>query len=256
LELVAMTGRNSGHVDVAAATSRGVLVTDTDGSGAAPVELTMGLIIAAARGISLEDRNVRNGGWQVGMGMELAGRTLGILGFGRIGTKIAAFGQFLGMHVIAAGPTLTTERAAAAGVTAVSMDDLFRTSDIVSVHLRLVPQTRRIVAARHFALMKPTACFVNTARGGLIDEAALVEALRARRFAAAGLDVYETEPLPADHPLRELDNVVLTPHLGYVTVESYELFFRGAVENIARYLDGEIPPRALNPEVLGSRFRA
>jgi phosphoglycerate dehydrogenase-like enzyme len=253
LELVAMTGRNSGHVDVAAATARGVLVTDTDGSGAAPVELTVGLIIAAARRIPQEDRTVRQGGWQTGIGMELAGRTLGILGLGRIGTKIAAFGQFLGMRVIAWGPTLTAERAAAAGVTAVSMDELFRTSDVVSVHLRLVPQTKGIVTARHFALMKPTACFVNTARGALIDEPALIQALGERRLAAAGLDVYETEPLPRDHPLRGLDNVVLSPHLGYVTVESYGLFFGGAVENIVRYLDGETPPRALNPEVLALR---
>lgn len=253
LELLALTGRYSGHVDLAAATALGILVTETDGSGASAFELTIGLMLAAVRRIPQEDRAMREGRWQTGMGVELAGKTLGIVGLGRIGTRVAAFGRLLGMRVLAWGPTLTDERAIAAGATRLGLDELFRESDVVSIHLRLSETTRGLITARHLALMKPTAYFINTARGALVDEAALVEALRSRRIAGAALDVYDIEPLPADHPLRSLDNVVLSPHMGYVTDEAYRLFFRQAVDNIDAYLRGERPPRALNPEVLERR---
>jgi phosphoglycerate dehydrogenase-like enzyme len=256
LALLAMTGRNSGHVDLAAATSHGILVADTDGSGAAAVELTMALILATARRVPQEDRAVRAGRWQTGVGMELAGRTLGILGLGRIGTRIAAFGRLLGMEVVAWGPTLTDERAAAAGVRRVELDALFETSDVVSVHLRLGERTRGIVDARCLGRMKPTAVFVNTARGELVDEQALVRVLREGRIAGAGLDVYEAEPLPPAHPLRSLERVVLSPHMGYVTAQTYDMFFEQAVDNIVAFLEGRCPPRALNPSVWPRRLHA
>ncbi len=253
LRHLAMTGRNSGHVDVATATDHGILVTTTEGSGASAIEHTIALMLALVRRIPQEDRAMREGHWQTGLGIELAGKTLGIAGLGRIGGRIAAFGRFLDMRPLAWGPTLTDERAAAAGVGRVALDDLFRESDIVSLHLRLSDQTRGLVTMRHLSLMKPTAYLVNTARGPLVDEAALVAALREKRIAGAALDVYDVEPLPPNHPLLALDNVVLTPHTGYVTEEAYHQFFRQVVENIETYLNGEIPTRALNPEVLRRR---
>lgn len=253
LELLAMTGRNSGHVDVPAATARGILVADTGGSGASPVELTIGLIIAAARRIPQADRALRAGRWQEGMGIELSGKTLGILGLGRIGSRIAAFGRLLGMRVLAWGPTLTAERAAASEAAYVPLETIFRESDVVSLHLRLSEQSRGLVTAGLLGLMKPTAYLINTARGPIVDEAALVSALRERRIAGAALDVYDVEPLPAGHALLDLDNVVLAPHLGYVTEEAYHVFFRQVAEAIASYLDGQVPARALNPEALARR---
>lgn len=253
LELLALTGRNSGHVDVAAATARGVLVTETAGSAAAAVEHTMTLMLALVRHVAREDRAVREGRWQTSIGTELAGKTLGVIGLGRIGGRIAAFGGFLGMRVLAWGPTLTAERAAAGGAQFVPLETLLRESDVVSVTARLGERTRGLIDARHLAMMRPTAFLVNTARGPIVDEAALVAALRARRIAGAALDVFDDEPLPPSHPLLSLDNVVLTPHVGYVTREAYDAFFSQAVDSIVAYLDGKTPPRALNPEVLQRR---
>jgi len=249
LELLALTGRNSGHVDVAAATERRVLVAETGGSGQAAIEHTIGLILAAVRRIPQEDRALRAGRWQTSLGTSLGGKTLGIVGFGRIGSRIGAFGAFLGMRVLAWGPTLTPERAAAGGATWVPLETLLRESDVVSLHPRLSDATRGLITAERLALMKPTAFLVNTARGPIVDEAALVAALRGRRIAGAALDVFDEEPLPPDHPLLGLDDVVLTPHLGYVTREAYAAFFRGVVDVIEAYLDGRLPTRALNPEV-------
>lgn len=253
LELLALTGRNSGHVDVAAATACGILVTETEGSQASAIEHTMALILALVRRIPQEDRAMRQGLWQTGVGVELEGKTLGIVGLGRIGTRIAAFGRFLSMRVLAWGPTLTPERAAAAGAHFVPLEVLFRESDIVSVHLRLSERTAGIITAHLLSLMKPTAYFVNTARGELVDEAALVQALQTRRIAGAALDVYQVEPLPPDHPLLTLENVVLSPHMGFVTHEAYHRFFEQVVECIESYLDGHVPPRALNPDALARR---
>jgi len=243
LKLLALTGRNSGHVDAAAAKAAGVLVVETEGSGPAAIEHSIALLMAAVRQIPQEDRAMRAGRWQTGFGLELAGKTLGILGLGRIGGRVAAFGQFLAMRVIAWGPTLTDERASAAGVERVELDRLFRESDVVSVHLRLSDTTRGVVGAPQLAAMKPTAYLVNTARGPLIDEAALLRALRDRRIAGAALDVFDEEPLPADHPLLALDNVVLAPHTGYVTREAYRAWFTKVVDHIDRYLRGELAPK-------------
>jgi len=253
LELLALTGRNLGQVDAVTATERGILLTDTEGSGASPVELTIGLMLAVARRIPQEAAALRSGRWQTSLGVELKSKMLGILGLGRIGSRIAAFGQFLGMRVLAWGPTLTDERAAASGVTRVSLEQLFRESDVVSVHLRLSDLSRRLVTADLLRLMKPTAYLINTARGPIVDEAALFTLLAERRIAGAGLDVYDVEPMPTNHPFLGLDNVVLTPHLGYVTQETYGIFFRQVVENISAYLEGRIPPRCLNPEAAARR---
>jgi phosphoglycerate dehydrogenase-like enzyme len=250
LRLLALTGKNSGHVDVSAATSCGILVAETESSGASAFELTIGLLLAAARQIPREDRVMRAGGWQTSIGVELSGKTLGILGLGRIGTRVAAAGRLFNMRVLASGLTLSDERAAAAGATRTTIDDLFRESDFLSIQLRLSERTRGIVTARHLSLMKPTAYLINTARGPLVDQRALVAALRDRRIAGAALDVYDVEPLPTSHPLRSLDNVVLSPHMGYVTAEAYDQFFTQAVDNVARYLGGELPLRTLNPEVM------
>ena len=255
LRLLALTGKNSGHVDVSAATSCGILVAETESSGASAFELTIGLLLAAARQIPREDRAMRAGGWQTSIGVELSGKTLGILGLGRIGTRVADAGRLFTMRVLASGLTLTDARATAAGATRATIDDLFRESDFLSIHLRLSERTRGIVTARHLALMKPTAYLINTARGPLVDERALVATLRERRIAGAALDVYDVEPLPATHPLRSLDNVVLSPHIGYVTSEAYDRFFTQAVDNVACYLDGKLPFRTLNPEVM-ERIRA
>jgi phosphoglycerate dehydrogenase-like enzyme len=249
LELLSLTGKNSGQVDLAAATAAGILVTQTEGSGATAIEMTMALMLALAHRVAQEDRAMREGLWQTGMGFDLAGKTLGVVGLGRIGSRIADFGKHVGMKVLAWSANLTEERAAAAGATYTPLDDLFGQSDIVTLHLRLSERTREIVTARHISLMKPTGCLVNTARGQLLDENALVAALRDRRIRGAALDVFHTEPLPVDHPLRSLENVVLAPHMGYVSAESYDQFFRSSVDNVVAYLDGRVPAGAMNPEV-------
>ncbi len=252
LRHLAMTGRNTGHVDVGEATRRGILVTATEGSAASAPEHTIGLMMAIVRRIPQEDRALREGRWQENVGLELAGKPLGILGLGRIGSRMAAFGRLLGMRVVAWGPTLTDDRASAAGVIRLALDDVFRESDVVSIHLRLSEQSRGLVGARLLGLMKPTAYLVNTARGPIVDERTLIAMLRERRIAGAALDVFDVEPLPPDHPLLGLDNVVLTPHLGYVTWAAYHAFFSQVVENLLAWLDGQVPARALNPEVLSA----
>jgi phosphoglycerate dehydrogenase-like enzyme len=219
--------------------------------------MTMALMLAVAHRVTQEDRAIRRGLWQTGMGFDLSGKVLGIVGLGRIGSQIAAFGNHLGMRVLAWSANLTEQKAAVAGAAYTPLDDLFRQSDLVTLHLRLSERTRGIITARHISLMRPTACLVNTARGHLLDEAALVSALRENRIRGAALDVFQSEPLPIDHPLRSMENVVLAPHMGYVTAESYDQFFRQAVENIEAYLDGRVPAGAVNPEVLGeSRDRS
>lgn len=250
LEMLSLTGKNSGQVDLAGATAQGILVTQTEGSGATAIEMTMALILALAHRVAQEDRAMRQGLWQTGVGFDLAGKTLGVIGLGRIGAKIAAFGKQLGMRVLAWSANLTPEKAAAAGAVYTPLDDLFQQSDIVTLHLRLSDRTRGLVTARHISLMKPTACLVNTARGHLLDEDALVAALRDGRIRGAALDVFQTEPLPVNHPLRWFENVVLSPHMGYVSAESYDQFFRLAIENVVAYLDGRLPAGAMNPEVL------
>jgi phosphoglycerate dehydrogenase-like enzyme len=253
LEHLCITGKNSGQVDLDAATAQGILVTRTEGSGPTAIEMTMALILALAHRVPQEDRAMRAGSWQTGIGFDLQGKTLGIVGLGRIGSRMAAFAKDLGMRVLAWSQNLTEQKAAAAGATLVELDELFRQSDIITLHLVLSERTHHIITARHISLMKPTACFVNTSRGHLIDEEALVDALREGRIRGAGLDVYQTEPLPVDHPLRSFENVVLTPHMGYVSEESYDRFFAQVVDNIEAYLDGQVPAAAVNPQVMGAR---
>jgi phosphoglycerate dehydrogenase-like enzyme len=241
LKLFAMTGRRGASLDLACLQERGVTVcyTDFPDRGEPTAELALGLMIAAARAIPAGDAAIRAGGFQAGVpaGMKLAGKTIGIIGLGRLGSRLARYSQALEMNVLAWSQNLTDEQAAAAGATYVSKDQLLKASDVVSLHLVLSERTRNIIAKPDLELMKPGAILINTSRGPLIDEAALVEALHARRIVAA-LDVYDLEPLPVDHPLRTCPNTILTPHLGYVTTETYELFYRDGIKNVLAFLAG------------------
>jgi phosphoglycerate dehydrogenase-like enzyme len=259
LKLIAQTGMRGAHLDVAAATERGILIAGTGGSSstlsakynaASTVELTVGLILAASRRIPAGDALLRSGGWNSFVGRELAGRKLGILGLGRIGSRVAQICQAIGMEVVAWGPTLTPERASAINVTYRPLDDLLAEVDVLSIHLQLTPLSRGLLSPEKLALMKPSALLVNTARGPIVDETALVSMLRDGRLWGAGLDVFDREPLPADHPLLSLPNVVVTPHVGWVGEDSYVGFFEGIVENVEAYLDGRPIPRMVNPEAL------
>ncbi|WP_409181849.1 D-2-hydroxyacid dehydrogenase family protein [Amycolatopsis sp. VS8301801F10] len=245
LKLLVSTGRRNAAIDLDAAKRRGVVVSATGALASPTVEHAWALILAAARNLPAEFRSMRDGGWQVGLGMALRGKTLGLLGLGRLGSEVARIGQAFGMEPIAWSENLTPERAAEHGVTAVSKEDLFARADVLSVHLVLSERTRGLVGAAEFAAMKPTALLVNTSRGPIVDEPALLDALRNKKIAAAALDVYDVEPLPADHPLRTLDNAILTPHIGYVSRETYEVFYGGAVEDIAAFQAGK-PINVLN----------
>jgi len=250
LKLIAITGLYNRVLDVAAAVERGIVVSYTELRGTyrkATCELTWGLILSVARHIPYEASEMRNGGWQHTAGITLAGRTLGLVGLGRQGRYMVPVAKAFDMNVIAWSRNMTAEAAAEVGARRVEKDELFRRSDIVSIHLALGERSRGTVGERELALMKPTAILVNAARGPIVDEKALLEALRARRIAGAGLDVFEQEPLPAKHPLRALDNVVLTPHLGHNVREFYEVAFNDVVENIAAFLKGT-PLRLLTPE--------
>ena len=252
LKLISGTGRAQSHVDLAAATRLGIVVCGAEGgaSGGSTAELTWALILACVRHVPWEDRQLRQGRWQTSAGMGLEGKTLGILGLGRIGTKVAHVAQAFGMRVIAWGPTLTLERAAQHNVAFVSWDELFANADVVTIHARLTDLSRGWVTTRELGLMKPTAYLINTARAAIVDQAALRSALRNGAIAGAGLDVFDQEPLPPDHPLLSLDNVVLTPHLGYVTREALAEFYRGAIENVRAWQAGA-PANVQNPEVVG-----
>jgi phosphoglycerate dehydrogenase-like enzyme len=216
----------------------------------------MALMLALARRIPEEDRAMRDGLWQTGIGCDLSGKTLGLVGLGRIGSRIAAFGKLLGMRVLAWSANLTPEKAATAGAVYVPLDELCRESDMVSLHLRLSERTCGIFTSRHIALLKPTAFLVNTARGGLIDEPALIAALQEKRIRGAALDVFQTEPLTTQHPLRSLENVILTPHVGFVTEETYGQYARESATNIEAYLEGRVPEGAVNPQALAQRGAA
>jgi phosphoglycerate dehydrogenase-like enzyme len=242
LRLLVTTGPHNAVIDVAAASSRGVVVCGTGGNrvpGSEPTaELTWGLILASAPHIPLEDRSVRAGRWQQTVGTYLYGRTLALLGLGHIGSAVAGVGRAFGMKTVAWSPNLTEERADQGGATLVSKEDLFRTADVLSVHLVLSERTRGIVGERELSRMKPTAILVNTSRAPLVSEGGLIDVLRAGRIAGAGLDVFDPEPLAPDHPLCSMDNVVLTPHIGYVTGGTYASFFSQIVEDVNAYLAG------------------
>lgn len=249
LKFVSLTGARSPSLDTQALKERGIPVSNTRsaGGGLSTVELTWGLIIAAARGLAKGERNMRSGKWHEGLapGFSLAGRTLGLLGLGNIGARVAAIGKAFGMECVAWSQNLTHEKAADAGVQKVSKEILFETSDVISIHLVLGERTRGLVRAEDLALMKPGAILVNTSRGPIVVESDLLAALKKQKLHAA-LDVYEREPLPADHPLRALENVTLSPHLGYVHEENYRVFYRDTVENLAAFMAGK-PIRVINP---------
>jgi len=256
ITVVAPPGRSLPNLDMAAASERGVLVAHADFAAArfravrdATPELAWGLMIATVRNLAEEHRRMRDGGWQTTAGMTLSGRTLGLLGLGRVGRRMAAYASAFGMPVLAWSQNLTGEAAAAAGARLVDKDVLLAESDVVSIHLVLSERTRGLIGTPELALMKPTAFLINTSRGPIVDEAALIAALDTGRIAGAGLDVYDIEPLPTDHPLRRLPTVTLSPHLGYVTREMLSAFYADAVEAVAAWLGGA-PVRIANPEVL------
>ncbi len=244
LRLLVTTGMRNAAIDIAAARERGIVVCGTEGSGTDTAELAWGLILGAARRIAEDHRAMREGLWQTRIGYRLAGKTLGVLGLGRLGSAVARVGRAFAMDVIAWSQNLTAERAAEEGVERVDKDDLFRRSDVLSVHVVLSPRTRGLVGRREIALMKKEAILVNTSRGPIVDTAAVIEALAAGRLGYAAFDVYDREPLPPDDPLRRAPNVLLTPHIGYVTQESYRGWYPQIVENIMAFLDGK-PIRVL-----------
>jgi len=246
LRLVVTTGMRNAAIDMAAARARGIDVCGTGNAGEPTVELTWALILGLCRHLVDEANRLRGGGWQATLGLGLDGRVLGLVGLGRVGTGVARVGRAFGMKVVAWSPNLTPERAAAAGVTmAPDLPGLFAAADIVSLHAALTEQSRGLVGKALLAAMRPTALLVNTARAGLVDEAALLEALEAGRIAGAGLDVFSSEPLPAGHPLLARPDVLATPHLGYVTADNYSRYFGDAVEDIEAWLAGA-PVRLLN----------
>lgn len=244
LRLVVTTGRRNPSIDVTAATAAGITVCGTESLATAPAELTWALVLGLARQLVPESTAVRDGGWQTTVGRDLAAHTLGLLGLGRIGTQVAAVGRAFGMDVVAWSRSLTPERAAQAGVRSASLDDVLSGSDVVSIHLVLAEGTRGLVGERELALMRPDALLVNTSRGPIVDERALLAALDRGHLGGVGLDVFDVEPLPVDHPLRTAPRTLVTPHLGYVTRDVYATFFSGVVEDVTAYLDGS-PIRAL-----------
>ena len=252
LEMISQTGGNTPHLDLEAATRRGIVVCTSPGAGQSTAELTFALMLAVMRRLPQEYQAMRAGHWQTGQGVGLQGKTLGIIGLGRIGSRVSRIAQAFGMRVLATGFTLTAERALAHGVRMASLEDLLSLSDVVSIHLRLSERSYKLIGRQELRLMKPTAYLINTARGPIVDEAALIQALRYRRIAGAGLDVFEQEPIDPSNPLLQLDNVVCTPHIGFVTRESYEHMLGGAVENILNYLEGN-PTNVRNPQVLTQR---
>jgi phosphoglycerate dehydrogenase-like enzyme len=237
LKLIASTGPGNVSIDMQAAAERGIRVTATGYEPTPTIELTWALILASARHLALEAGAVRNGGWQTSIGANLRGKCLGVAGLGNIGKEVARIGLAFGMTVIAWSQNLTAEIASAAGATLVDKHALFRRADIVTIHLVLSRRTAGLVGAAELALMKPTAWLINTSRGPIVDQAALIEVLEARRIAGAALDVFDVEPLPGDHPFRTLDNVLATPHIGYVTEELYRTFYGDAAASIAAWLE-------------------
>jgi phosphoglycerate dehydrogenase-like enzyme len=253
LRMLGMTGARNASLDTPACTARGIVVCNTQGGGytdSATAELSLGLLIAAARGIPKGDDNMRHGRFQMGVpvGIGLAGKTIGIIGLGRLGGYMAKYCLALRMNVIAWSQNLTAERCHEIGATPVTKDELMRRSDAISIHMVLSPRSRGLVGAEDIARMKQGAILINTSRGPLIDEKAMLAALQAGRIVAA-LDVYDKEPLPEDHPLRRLPNTVLMPHLGYGVKETWEGFYPQMIENALAFMDGD-PVRVTNPEVL------
>ena len=240
LKLLITTGMRNASIDTEAAKARGVTVCGTGSFGSPTSGIAIGLMLELTRHIGYENARMHAGAvWQSTIGPDLEGMTLGILGLGKLGTRTANIAKAFGMKVIAWSQNLTAEKCAEVGVGYVSKDDLFRQSDFVTIHVVLSQRSRGLVGAREIGLMKPTAYLINTSRGPIIDEAAMLAALREKKIGGAGLDVFDIEPLPLDHPLRKMDNVVLTPHLGYVSEQNYRSYFAGVVEDIRGFLDGK-----------------
>jgi phosphoglycerate dehydrogenase-like enzyme len=246
LKLLITTGMRNASIDLEAAKARNVVVCGTPGFGNSTAGIAIGLILELTRHIGYENARLHAGvPWQTTIGLDLEGTTLALLGLGRLGARVAEIGMAFGMKVIAWSENLTTERCKEVGIEHVARDDLFRLADFLSIHVQLSPRTRSLIGTPELGLMKPSAYLINTSRGPIVEGAALLAALREKRIAGAGLDVFDVEPLPLGHPLRALDNVVLTPHLGYVAAQNYRAYFAGMVEDIRAFLDGK-PVRVLN----------
>jgi phosphoglycerate dehydrogenase-like enzyme len=245
LKLLLTSGARNASIDLDYAAERGITVCGTGAAGQPTAELAIGIMLELARKIGYENNRLKQGvPWQSTLGIELGGKTLGLLGFGKLGSKVGEIGKAIGMNLIAWSENLTDEKAKAGGATRVTKEELFRQSDFLSVHLVLSARSRGLVTAKDLALMKPTAFIINTSRGPIIDEPSLLAILGQRKIAGAGLDTFDIEPLPANHPLRKLDNVVLTPHLGYVSQEGYKIYYTQMVENIKAWLAGS-PTRVI-----------
>jgi phosphoglycerate dehydrogenase-like enzyme len=248
LKLLITTGAKNNSFDVAAANERGITVCGTGAVGNPTTGITFGLMLELTRKIGFENARMKAGEpWQVTIGKDLEGMTLGIVGLGKLGARVAAIGNAFGMKIIAWSQNLTAEKAKEAGAQYVSKDELFAQADFVTIHLQLSDRSRGTVTAADIAKMKPSAYLINTARAPIVDQAAMLKALQDKKIAGAGLDVFETEPLPKDHPYRKLDNVVLTPHLGYVSEQNYRKYFPDIVEDIRAFLDGK-PVRVISPK--------
>ena len=245
LKLIVTTGMWNAAIDLDGATALGIMVCGTGATLEPTVELTWALILSALRNIPAELAAVRDGGWQITVGEDLYGRTLGIVGLGNIGRAVASIATAFGMKIIAWSPNMTSDVAAKSGATRVDKESLFRDSDVVTIHLKLSERSRSIVGAAELGLMKREAILINTSRGPLVDQTALMAALDGGQLARAAVDVYDEEPLPVDHPLRNFKNLIATPHIGYVSRRMYEVFFADTVENIVSWLDGH-PIRIMN----------
>ena len=245
LKLLITTGMRNASIDVAAAREHGVVVCGTPATGNPTSGIAIGLMLELTRRIGYENARLKAGApWQSTIGLDLEGLTLGVIGLGKLGARTSRIAQAFGMKVMAWSQNLTPEKCKAVGVEYAQKDELFRQSDLITIHVVLSQRTRGLVGAKELALMKPTAYIINTSRGPIIEEGALLAALREKRIAGAGLDVFDVEPLPTDHPLRKMDNVVLTPHLGYVSLQNYRAYFSGVVDDIRAFLDGS-PVRVL-----------
>ena len=248
LKLLITTGARNNSIDLKACAERGVTVCGTGGFGNPTAAIAVGLMLELTRRIGFENARMKAGEpWQVTVGHDLEGQTLGVLGLGKLGQRVAGIAKALGMKAIAWSQNLTPEKAKEAGAEYVSKEDLFRNADVISIHVVLSDRTRGIIGSKELGLMKKTAYLVNTSRGPIVDEKALLAALNSKSIAGAGLDVFDVEPLPLNHPFRKMDNVVLTPHLGYVSEKNYRAFFQGVVEDIRAWLDGK-PVRVIEPK--------
>ena len=245
LKLLITTGARNNSIDLKACAEFGVTVCGTAGFGNPTAAIAVGLLLELTRHIGFENARMKAGApWQVTVGHDLEGKTLGVLGLGKLGQRVAGVAKALGMKVIAWSQNLTPEKAKEGGTEYVSKEDLFRNADVISIHVVLSDRTRGLVRAKDLGLMKKTAYLINTSRGPIVEEKELIAALNSKSIAGAGLDVFDIEPLPTDHPFRKMDNVVLTPHLGYVSEENYRTFYSGVVEDIRAWLDGK-PVRML-----------